>query len=100
MVEQLGGFLGLVFGNQGFGFAFERWNLVEGLLLEAVGGAEKRLLGAAPLHSGQFVGLAVMPNPSFLAVAQLTAFVEAIGSVLWQIVSVAKVNPVRALKKE
>ena len=34
------------------------------------------------------------------AIATVLSFVIAIGSVLWQIVSVAKVNPVMALKKE
>ena len=34
------------------------------------------------------------------AIAAVLSFIIAIGSVLWQIVSVAKVNPVMALKKE
>ncbi|MBQ3709970.1 MAG: ABC transporter permease [Bacteroidales bacterium] len=38
--------------------------------------------------------------PWFFVVTVALSFVIAIGSVLWQIVSVAKVNPVTALKKE
>jgi len=39
-------------------------------------------------------------SPLIFAVTVLLSFVIAIGSVLWQIVSVARVNPVMALKKE
>ena len=39
-------------------------------------------------------------HPWILAVTVLLSFAIAIGSVLWQIVSVARVNPVWALKKE
>ena len=39
-------------------------------------------------------------HPWILVVTVLLSFAIAIGSVLWQIVSVARVNPVRALKKE
>ena len=40
------------------------------------------------------------PHPWIFVVTVLVSFAIAIGSVLWQIVSVAKVNPVNALKKE
>ena len=79
MVEELGGFFGLALGNQHLGAVFYFGDFVEGFLLEAVGGAKEGLLGAAPLHSGELVGLAVMPNPGFFTVAQLSALVEAIG---------------------
>ena len=39
-------------------------------------------------------------HPWIFVVTVVLSFVIAIGSVLWQIVSVAKVNPVTALKKE
>ena len=39
-------------------------------------------------------------HPWILVVTVLLSFAIAIGSVLWQIVSVARVNPVKALKKE
>ena len=39
-------------------------------------------------------------HPWIFVVTVVLSFVIAIGSVLWQIVSVARVNPVRALKKE
>lgn len=39
-------------------------------------------------------------HPWIFVVTVVLSFAIAIGSVLWQIVSVAKVNPVRALKKE
>jgi len=39
-------------------------------------------------------------HPWIFVVTVVLSFVIAIGSVLWQIVSVARVNPVMALKKE
>ena len=39
-------------------------------------------------------------HPWIFVVTVMLSFVIAIGSVLWQIVSVARVNPVKALKKE
>ena len=39
-------------------------------------------------------------HPWIFVVTVLVSFAIAIGSVLWQIVSVARVNPVMALKKE
>ena len=78
LIEQLRGILGLVFVNEALGFLLDGRDFIEGLVFETGHVAEQSLFGAAPLHGGQFVGLAVVPNPGFLAIAQLTAFVEPI----------------------
>lgn len=78
LVEQQGGIFGLAFRNQALRFLFNGRDFIESLVFETGHVAEQGLLGAAPLHGGEFVGFAIVPDPGFFAVTQLTALVETI----------------------
>ena len=75
LVEHLGGFVFLAFIEQVLSFLLYSRNLVKGFVFKTHGVAQKNGFGATPLHSGEFVSLAVMPNPGLLAIAKLTAFI-------------------------